>query len=278
MNQKISVHGHRGSRGTHPENTLPAFEEAISAGAEVLELDMHLTLDDVVVVSHDPTLTGKMCKDPKGRPLKKPLQIRKTKLKDLKKYDCGSIRNEKFPEQTLVPKTPIATLDEVLTLRAQKGPKIELNIETKMDGENIPAPDLFVSKVLEVLRKFGAVEAAILQSFDFRTLEAAKKLEPKLRLSCLFDEKEKDVCNRTAQIGAQFVSPHFSLVNSEEVKVCHSKGLKIVPWTLNEESQWTAAISAGVDGIITDYPRKLIAYLSKPPAKPSAASTPAAKE
>lgn len=277
MNKKIVVHGHRGSRGTHPENTIPAFQEAVDAGADVLELDMHLTADDVVVVVHDPELTGKLCKDKKGKKLKKPVAVRKLKLKDLKTYDCGSVAHEKFPEQKQIPGTRIPTLEEVLEWRAKTAPKIALNIETKMDGKNVPSADHFVTKVVEVLRKFDAVEATILQSFEFKTLEAAKKIEPKLKLSALFDEKEKDICNRAASIGVQFVSPHFSLATAEEVKACHGKSMQVVPWTLNDEAQWKAAIAAGVDGIISDYPRKLIKYLSSPAPTPTPTPAPAAK-
>ena len=272
MNKKIVVHGHRGSRGTHPENTLPAFQEAVDAGAQFLELDLHLTADDVLVVVHDPELTAKLCKGPNGKTLKKAVSVRKIKLKELKKYDCGSVAQDKFPEQKRVPGTRIPTLEEVLAWRAKVAPTIELNIETKMDGQNVPTPEIFVTKVIELLRKYQAIEATILQSFEFKTLEAAKKMEPKLRLSALFDEKEKDICNRAAQLGVQVVSPHFSLATMEEIKACHAKSLQVVPWTLNEESQWTAAIAAGVDGIITDYPRKLMRFLNPPP--PVVAPTP----
>lgn len=267
MNKKIFVHGHRGSRGTHPENTIPAFQEAVDSGANVLEMDMHLTADDVVVVFHDPHL-GKLCKDSRGRKLKTPVAIRKLTLKQLKGYDCGSIRNERFPEQKLIPKTRIPTLEEVLAWRSKAAPQMEMNIETKMDDENGPTPEHFVAKVLEQLNKFGAVDKTILQSFDFRTLTAAKKAEPKLRLSCLFDEKEKDICKRTAEVGAQFVSPHFSLVTVDEVKSCHAKSIQVVPWTLNEETQWKTAVAAGVDAIISDYPRKLVHFLTAPPSNP----------
>lgn len=262
MNKKIVVHGHRGSRGTHPENTLPAFQEAIDAGADFLELDVHLTADDQVVVVHDPELTGQHCRDASGKPVKAPILVRKLTLAELKKFDCGAIKQEKFPEQKLIPHTTIPTLEEVVQLRAKNKSKIQLNIETKMDGSDIPPPELMVTKVLDVLRKHDVIEASLLQSFDFSTVKISKKLEPKLRLACLFDEGEKNICQRAADIGVQFVSPDYSLVNAAEVELCHAKGMKVVPWTLNDADHWRLAIAAGVDGIITDYPRKLIQTLS----------------
>jgi len=263
--KKLAIHGHRGSRGTHPENSIPAFEEAARAGADVLEFDMQLTADDVVVISHDSVITGQHCKDARGLVVKKPIAIRSIPLAKVKTFDCGNIAQERFPEQRRIPKTRIPTLDEVLTWKAQHAPALEMNIETKMEAPEprwVPDPQHFVTKILEILRKHNAVEKAILQSFDFRTLEVAKKLEPKLRLSCLF-EKEKAFCEPTAKVGAAFASPFIALVTPEEVAKCHAQGIAVVPWTLNSEAEWQVALAAKVDGIITDYPRKLIHYLGE---------------
>ncbi len=260
----IWVHGHRGSRGTHPENTIPAFAEAVMAGAQVLEMDLQLSKDQIPVVSHEPMITGQLCRDSTGKPVREPIAIRVLTLSEIKQFDCGSVKQEKFPEQKLIPNTPIPTLDEVLLWTEKMAPNVLFNIETKMSApkaEWVADPQLFAETVVSVLRKFRVVERTLLQSFDFRTLGWARKLEPKIRLSCLF-ENQSDFCDLTVKFGGDIASPHFRLVTPERVKVCHEKKVQVVPWTVNDERGWQKMTDAGVDGIITDYPRKLVNYLS----------------
>jgi glycerophosphoryl diester phosphodiesterase len=109
--QRILVHGHRGARALRPENTLPAFEYAIQVGADVLELDLAVTRDDVVVVSHDPVLPQGICRGPKPGPA-----IRQVTLAELREYDCGSLQNPVYPRQMPVPGARVPTLDEVFAL------------------------------------------------------------------------------------------------------------------------------------------------------------------
>src|SRR5688572_12645390 len=91
---KILVHGHRDARAILPENTMPAFEYAIKAGVDVLELDLAVTKDNVVVVSHDPTINPVICTGPKAR-----AAIRELTVAELKKYDCGALKNPVYPKQ-----------------------------------------------------------------------------------------------------------------------------------------------------------------------------------
>lgn len=263
--QKISVHGHRGSRGTHPENTMPAFQEAVSSTADVLELDLHLSKDNVLIISHDFQITDRTCRDKAGKPLVAPIRIRDLTVKELKQFDCGSATHPGFPEQKQIPGTSLVTLEELLRWIVKTAPTVELNIETKMDEEDRkknPDSAFFVQKIVDLLRKYDYTERSILQSFDFRTLEAAKPIAPKLRRSALFAD-QKDFCHRAVQFHPQFASPEQSLLTAAEVEFCHQNGIQVVPWTLDYEDEWTQAIDMGVDAIITNYPRKLVAYLSE---------------
>src|SRR5690349_5971266 len=113
-NEPILVHGHRGARAMRPENTIPASESAISWGVDVRELDMAVTKDDVVVVSHDPLLNPEICKGPSAS-----VPIRTLTLKELRQWDCGALRNPHFPKQTPVPGTRMPTLDEVFDLSSR---------------------------------------------------------------------------------------------------------------------------------------------------------------
>lgn len=262
---KILVHGHRGSRGTHPENTLPALEEAVAAGADILEFDLHLTKDGIPVLSHDARIPEALCTDSHGKAVKKGPFILRLTLKQVKTYDCGSLRNPRFAEQTPIKGTKIPTLDEVLTWANKTAPRLQLNIETKMDATDKklnPDPEFFAKTVITLLKKHNAIDRTILQSFDFTTLHAARKIEPGLRLAALW-EFEKNFCDETKKLGFPYASPSHDLLTPEQIKKCHEAGIQVAPWTLNDEATWAKAVDLGVDSIITDYPRKLKAYLKK---------------
>lgn len=250
----VLVHGHRGARAVLPENTIPAFEHAIQAGADVLELDLGITKDDVVVVSHDSRVNPTICSGPQEHPA-----IRDLTLAELRQYDCGSKKNPAYPKQKPVPGTRIPTLDEVLQL-APRG-KFEFNIETKM-APGID-PEHFARLVLDVVRKHKLEKRVILQSFDFRTLRAMKRLAPEIRLSALYQGAPRDFVEIAKDAGASIVSPHYTLVTKERVDKAHAAGLQVVPWTANKPENWRKLIDAGVDAIITDDPAELIRYLSR---------------
>jgi glycerophosphoryl diester phosphodiesterase len=255
----ILVHGHRGARAMRPENTIPAFEYAIGVGVDVLELDMAVTKDDVVVVSHDPLLNPEICKGPSAS-----IPIRTLTLKELRQWDCGALRNPHFPKQTPVPGTRMPTLDEVFDLSTRG--KFEFNIETKIfedHPEYTPSPEKFARLVLDCVRRHGLASRVILQSFDFRTLRAMKALTPEIRLSALYEKGNDSFLEIAGRAGAQIVSPEKDLVTRKKVDDAHIAGINIVPWTANTRVEWDALIAANVDAIISDDPAALIAYLKE---------------
>jgi glycerophosphoryl diester phosphodiesterase len=261
--EKPLVHGHRGARGMMPENTLPAFEYAIQAGVDVLELDVAVTKDDVLVVSHDPLLNPTICRD-----APKETAIRSLTLAELKHYDCGSLKNPQFPRQTPVPGTRIPTLDDVLDL-APRG-KFEFNIETKSNPrhpEYTPSPEEFSKLLLATIRKHGLQNRVIVQSFDFRTLRAMKQLDASIRLSALYSGQPKSFVEIAKEAEAGIVSPEVKLVTKEQVSEAHGAGLQVIPWTANTPEEWSRLIDDGVDAIISDYPADLISFLKKSPAQ-----------
>ena len=263
---KIFVHGHRGARAAMPENTIPAFEYALAQGVDALELDLAVTKDNVLVVSHDPEMNSKICKGPEGLPR----TIRQLTLAQVKQFDCGSLQNPEFPKQKTVPGTPMPTFAEVLKLA--KKHKVDLNVETKIfpaKPELTPSPEVFAKLVLDEVRKHKLTSRLILQSFDWRTLDAAKKLDPNVRLSALHPtdmseaSRKRDYVGEAKAAGYGIVSPNFRLTTKADVAKAHSLGLQVVPWTANEPKIWNALIEAQVDAIITDYPAALIAYLKQ---------------
>src|SRR5271166_3035896 len=211
----IQVQGEMGAGGRRPGNTLPSFESAIAAGADAIEMDMQVSKDNVIVISHDPILHPPYCTGPKPDAV-----IRELTLQEIREWDCGATPIPGFPRQQTVPGTRMPTLDEVFAL-APRG-RFLFNIETKItprrrsleearaivlsvaqpkpSGEDLdrraralmlqgpemtPPPEEFVRLVLELIRKHHLESRVILESFDFRTLIAMKKLEPRIQLSAL---------------------------------------------------------------------------------------------
>jgi glycerophosphoryl diester phosphodiesterase len=259
--QAIQVHGHRGARAMRPENTLPAFEYAIAQGVDALELDMAVTRDNVVVVSHDPRLSAPVCTGPRDHAV-----IHELTLAEVKQWDCGAKQNPLFPKQQPVPGTRMPTLDEVFDL-APRG-KFLFNIETKSfpdHPELTPPPEEFARLVLAVVRKHHLESRVVLQSFDFRTLHAMKKLAPEIRRAALWEGRPRSFVEIGKEAEAQIVSPQFRLVTPEQVKAAHAASFEVLPWTPNAPADWKRLVDAGVDGIITDDPAALIAFLSPRP-------------
>jgi glycerophosphoryl diester phosphodiesterase len=254
---KVLVHGHRGARALRPENTMPAFEYAIQAGVDALEMDMAVTKDNAIVISHDPVLRPPVCTG--SEPL---AVIRQLTLSEVQKWDCGAVRNPGFPRQTLLPGTRIPTLDQVLDLASRGG--FDFNLETKSFADHpefTPLPEEFARLVLACVRKHRLEKRVILQSFDFRTLIAMKKLAPEIRLSALYTGAPRDFVAIAREAGAGIVSPEMALVTPELVRAAHRAGLQVVPWTANTPEQWDRLIKAGVNAIISDDPAALLEYL-----------------
>ena len=255
--RKFVVHGHRGARAIYPENTLPAFEYAIQQGVDFLEMDLAVTKDNVLVISHDPHINPEICTGPHPG-----IAIHELTLAELQQYDCGTLKNPRFPKQQPVPGTRIPTLDEVLNL-ARLG-NIQFNIETKSFPEHpelTPTPEIFAQLMLAQIRKHKVEARVIMQSFDFRTLHAMKKLAPEIRLAALYEGTPRPFVDIAREAGASIISPYYELVTAEQVKASHAAGLEVVPWTANTPAIWQRLIDAGADAIISDDPAALIGYL-----------------
>lgn len=255
---RILVHGHRGARTVRPENTLAAFEYAIQAGADYIELDVSVTRDDIVIVHHDLTLNRSICQGPEGE-----TAIRKLTLAQIRQWDCGTLKNKDFPRQQPVPGARVPTLDEVLAL-ARKS-KILFNIELKMDAkrpELTPERSVFARMVVDIIKKRKLENRVLLQSFDLPLMAELKKIVPSWNLAALWGSLPRDYAEISAEAGGMnMVNPHYMLVNKDHVAKAHAAGLKVAAWTANSPDIWDKLIEAGVDGIITDDPAALIEHL-----------------
>jgi len=245
------VHGHRGARALLPENTIPGFTYAIEQGVDALEMDLAVTKDDVIVISHDPILQGAV--------------IRERTLEHVRQWDCGAAQNPRFPMQKTLPGTRMPTLDEVLQLAGLGNFDYHLEIKSFPDQPQFsPPPEEFARMVLEKIRHYQLERRVAVLSFDFRTLVAMRKLAPEICLSALTETDTRDFAAIAKDAGnAEIVSPVVRLVTAAKVAAAHAAGLQVVPWTANTPQDWDLLIEAGVDAIVTDDPAALIAYLKK---------------
>jgi len=243
-----------------PENTMPAFEYAIDQGVDAIEMDVAVTKDDVLVISHDPVLSPEICRGPAGTRV-----IREMTFTDLRKWDCGSIANPHFPKRAPVPGARIPSLEEVLSLSSRG--KFLFNIETKIFRDKpqlTPPPDRFAELLLRAIDRHKLRSRVIVQSFDFRTLQAMKTLASDIQLAALDeDEKLGDLVAVARGAGAGIISPEKGMVTPSRVAAAHQAHLQVVPWTANTPQEWDPLIAAGVDAIISDDPAALIAYLKQ---------------
>jgi len=262
----IDIQGHRGCRGLMPENTIPAFLKAIELGVNTLELDVVVSKDSIVVVSHEPYMNPEICLDQKGNEIPKKsgkvYNLYQMTFDSIKQFDCGLKQHPRFPNQEKI-KTYKPSLREVFQKAKVKNPAIKFNIEIKAapeyDGIFTPKPKEFVYLVLQVINKNNAFNETNLQSFDLRILEEIKKQSPKMPVALLVDENES-VAEKLKQLSfkPEIISPYFKLLQKNRIEHYQSKGYKIIPWTVNKEEDLQQLIDLKVDGIITDYPNRLV--------------------
>ncbi len=288
----FDLQGHRGARGLAPENTLFGFARALTLGVTTLELDLGVTRDGVVVVSHDAALNPDHTRDAALRFLEAPgPDLFSLTFDELRRYDVGRLRPGtlyalRFPQQTAVDGQRIPSLREVLALVRRAGnTRVRFNVETKLDPRfpaRTLAPLPFAEAVARVLREEGVAERSTVQSFDWRTLAHMRKLAPEIALSCLSVQQGEDdnvqlgrpgpspwlagldadalagsLPRLVQTAGARFWSPAYADLTPGALAEAHALGLQVLPWTANEPAHLEALLDAGVDGIITDYPDRL---------------------
>jgi glycerophosphoryl diester phosphodiesterase len=242
-----------------PENTLAGFEYAIAVGADALEMDVAVTRDDVVVVSHDPKLNRRICQSPDPA-----RAIRDLTLFEVERWDCGALRNPRFRNQTPIPGARVPTLDQVLDL-ADRGHFL-FNIEIKSFPDRpalAPPPERFADLVCQAIRRHKLQRRVIVQSFDFRVLHAMRRRAPEIRLGALYAGRPKGFLAIAHETRAEIVAPYHVLASARQVRKAHAAGLEVVVWTANRPRDWKRLVSAQVDGIITDNPQALVAYLKE---------------
>lgn len=260
--------GHRGTRGLMPENTIPAMNIGLSEGANVVEMDLHITKDGKVVVYHDESFNPDYTLMPDGSEI--PVKERKKytfyqmNYDEIRKFDIGTKPYPAYPQQKRL-KSYAPLIGEMIDsvdqyAKSKKLPPpyylIEVKSAEKTDGFDQPAPDEYMKIVMKVLDSKKLGNRMIIQSFDMRPLQVVHKTHPKVALGYLTSDKTTTFERDIEKLGftPTFYNPHYKLVTADMVKKCHDKGILITPWTVNTVAEMKAVKDLGVDGIITDYP------------------------
>lgn len=266
--QRPEIHGHRGARGHLPENTIPSFIKALELGAEWLELDLVVTRDRQLLISHEPHFNPKICSYNNKRITSETQKnIYQLTYQEIKAYDCGQMGNTAFPEQQkLASHKPLFTemiqaLEHYAKNRASHLPfyNIEIKSEPKEYDVSQPQPTVFAKMVYETIQQEGILTRSMIQSFDPAILNALYAIDPSLKLGLLVANVKGFEKNMRRLVFTQLYAynPYYKLVSKKLLKAAHDKKIKVIPWTINEENTMLKLLQMGVDGIISDYPDRV---------------------
>lgn len=266
----FDLQGHRGCRGLMPENTVAAMLKALDMGVTTLEMDVVVTKDKKVVLSHEPWMEKEITTKPDGSFVTTTaeamaLNIYNMNYEDVKKYDVGMKPHPRFPQQEKMKvykpllSELIDSVTEYMKTRRKPFPYYSIELKSLPAGDNRfhPLPAEFVELVMAVIKEKGVEDMVIIQSFDTRSLIYLHEKYPSIKTSLLIEDSEdKDFETQLKSLGfiPTIYSPNQNMVDETVVKLCHEKGMKIIPWTVNDKKQIKKFKKMGVDGMITDYP------------------------
>jgi glycerophosphoryl diester phosphodiesterase len=269
MAPPFDLQGHRGCRGLMPENTISAMIKALQLGVNTLEMDAVISKDRQVVISHDPFFNHDISTTPAGNAI---LQKDETQYNlyqmnytDIRQWDVGTRPYPRFPRQEKIPAIkPLLSklIDTVEQYIREHGLRpVQYNIETKSlpATDNIfhPEPEDFTELLMEVIKQKKIEQRTIIQSFDVRTLQVMHKKYPTIRTALLVEGfNKRNITENLEYLGftPAIYSPEYSLVTPELIAYCHDKGIKVIPWTVNDVKGMDRLRELKVDGLITDYP------------------------
>jgi glycerophosphoryl diester phosphodiesterase len=273
-NINTEVHGHRGSRGLLPENTIPSFLRAIELGCDYIELDVVLTKDGQVVISHEPWMEPTICNDPQGNEITdgKAHNIYRMTLAEVQRYDCGSRPHPRFPEQEQLAafkpslRELVEVADEHAFAHGLMNPSF--NIEIKSDpqwyGTFQPEPVAYVDAVLATIDSLGIADRTIIQSFDPKILEAMHAQAEHIKLALLVENKDSLKKNlKRLTFTPAIYSPWYGLVDKKLVEKLREQDIELLVWTVNDPRDIGRMLDLGVDGIISDYPDRVIRMIEE---------------
>lgn len=284
----LDLQGHRGARGLAPENTLPAFALALGLGVTTLELDIAITRDDVLVISHDPALNPDITRGPDGKFLEaRGPVIRDLDYAELQRYDVGRLKPGtphalRYPQQRAVDGTRIPRLTELFALvRKSSNGTVRFAIETKLtpfNAQETVAPEAFARAVVAAIREAGMADRSTVLSFDWRTLAVVQRQAPEIGTVYLSAQQpfldniaagqpagsawtngvqfknHGSVAKMVHAAGGRIWSAFHGDLDAAKVEEAHALGLQVLAWTVNSPADIARALDLGVDGVVSDRP------------------------
>jgi len=271
LETQMDIQGHRGARGNLPENTIASMLFAVEAGVRTLELDVVISGDSQVVVSHEPWFSHEISLTPEGALIDKDSQLMhnlyQMDYETIRTYDVGSLGNSRFPlqekKQAYKPllKDLINEIESFVAKNNLKPVFYNIEIKSHPQGDDMfhPTPDRFCQIVMMVLDDLISVDRFNIQSFDTRVLVWMNQNRPEVELAYLLEslEEHKTILDKVEELSfvPEIISPYFELVDALFVAQVDSLNAKIIPWTVNNPNEMVRLSNLGVSGIITDYPK-----------------------
>lgn len=287
----IQIYAHRAGRGLMPEHTLPAYRGVLELGVDYVDMDINMTKDGVLVITHDLGLNPYLTRDSLGRWITTATPINTMTLNEVQKYNVGKLKpyteyGSFFPHQHPSDFAKIPTLEEVIQyVKNITGDKVGFQIEIKNNPE-MPdmsaTPTEYAEALYELLKEEGVLNRTEIQAFDWRCLIALQKLDPNVKTAYLTDQSTETLVNSDPgtliaglkpkdfgysfpkmikHLGGYCWEPFEMDIIKKDVEEAHKLGLKVVVWGWPEMEktefnykQIEEVIDWGVDGIIVDRP------------------------
>ncbi len=273
----LDIQGHRGARGLYPENTIPSFRKALEIGVTTLELDLCISKDSQVVVSHEPWFNHVISTPPSGIEINAENEMEYNLFEmyydDIKDWDVGLKEHSGFINQAKVPAhkpllAEVFAFAESWVKDNKREEPLYYNIEIKSrpegDDRFHPTIDVFVQLVMDVVDKYNLRDRVVIQSFDVRPLQIIKINYPDVKLALLIENIKGPESNiETLGFIPDIYSPHYRLINTSLINYCKNNNMRLIPWTVNDAEEMTSLIHKNIDGIITDYPDILMDVYTK---------------
>lgn len=264
----FEIYAHRGFRGLHPENTIQAMKKALEYGA-ILELDLAITRDKQVVISHDPVLNRKITVDASGKPLpeNERYTIYQMEYEQVKSFDVGEKPNPDFPEQERyrahIPllNALIDSIEAYASLKKLDSPYyfMETKLNAKTDGVNHPEPEEFVDLMMQVVDEKKIRNRIIVQSFDPRTLQILRQKYPEVKVAFLAKNNTL-LADNIAWLGfnPDYYSINAAYIDAGLIAQCNAMDIELIVGNCNDYEEIERISGLGVYRFISDFP---ITYL-----------------
>lgn len=239
--KKPSVYGHRGAASEAPENTIPSFKLAEKLGVYGVEMDLHTSSDNKLIVMHDEALDRTT--NGKG-------PVHSHTLDKIKKLDAGF----KFGREWLGTKVP--TLEEVFDNLG----RVHYYLEIKQSYKVYPGIE---EKVLDTVDRYGLKNSVQIISFDFDSLKRVREMDNNIKTGLLFVGKAEWFIGIAHELKVDFLQPSFNLIHKEDVKAAHENGFGIAAWTVDTAEGLSNSLRLGLDSVTSNNPRAIMRALKK---------------